>query len=126
MQNETAPRPRVLSARRVALLATAVAGLGALALAAEPVFAPAESLPGLSTPVALEPLVAPTPPRSALGVPSEATVYWCGQSLYKYLPQHDEVFAAIAARVPVSRFLFIEFPGSPALTARFRQRLALK
>ena len=50
MQNETAPRPRVLSARRVALLATAVAGLGALALAAEPVFAPAESLPGLSTP----------------------------------------------------------------------------
>ncbi len=50
MQNETAPRSRVLSARRVALLATAVAGLGALALAAEPVFAPAESLPGLSTP----------------------------------------------------------------------------
>jgi serine protease Do len=50
MQNETAPRPRVLSARRVALLATAVAGLGALALAAGPVFAPGESLPGLSTP----------------------------------------------------------------------------
>jgi serine protease Do len=51
MTNNTAPRPRILSARRFALLATAVAGLGALALAGEPVFAPANSLPGLSAPV---------------------------------------------------------------------------
>ena len=50
MTNTPAPRPRVLSARRIALLATTVAGLGALALAAQPVFAPAESLPGLSAP----------------------------------------------------------------------------
>jgi serine protease Do len=61
MQNETAPRPRVLSARRVALLATAVAGLGALALAAEPVFAPAESLPGLSTPALAQSINASRP-----------------------------------------------------------------
>jgi serine protease Do len=50
MTTNSAPRPRILSARRVALLATAVAGLGALALAAEPVFAPSDSLPGLSAP----------------------------------------------------------------------------
>jgi predicted O-linked N-acetylglucosamine transferase (SPINDLY family) len=81
-------------------------------------------LPGLSTPAALEPLVAPIPPRAALGLPPAATVYWCGQSLYKYLPRHDEVFAAIAAKAPGSRFVFIEFPGSPALTLRFQGRLA--
>ncbi len=50
MTNTPAPRPRVLSARRIALLATTVAGLGALALAVQPVFAPGESLPGLSAP----------------------------------------------------------------------------
>jgi predicted O-linked N-acetylglucosamine transferase (SPINDLY family) len=81
-------------------------------------------LPGLSTPVALEPLVAPVPARAALGLPPEAMVYWCGQSLYKYLPQHDGVFAAIAAKAPGSRFVFIEFPGSAALTSRLRERLA--
>jgi serine protease Do len=50
MTENTAPRPRILSARRFALLATAVAGLGALALAGQPVFAPNDSLPGLSAP----------------------------------------------------------------------------
>jgi predicted O-linked N-acetylglucosamine transferase (SPINDLY family) len=81
-------------------------------------------LPGLSTPVALEPLTRPVPSRAGLGLPPEATVYWCGQSLYKYLPQHDDLFAAIAARTPGGRFVFIEFPGSPELTRRFQARLA--
>jgi serine protease Do len=39
-----------LSARRIALLATTVAGLGALALAGQPLLTPADSLPGLSAP----------------------------------------------------------------------------
>ena len=47
MNNETA-RPRILSVRRVALLATTVAGLGALALAGQPLLTPADSLPGLT------------------------------------------------------------------------------
>src|SRR5262245_43593338 len=50
MTENSAPRPRILSARRFALLATAIAGLGALALAGEPVFAPNDTLPGLSAP----------------------------------------------------------------------------
>jgi serine protease Do len=48
MKNETAPRRRILSARRIALLATTVAGLGALALAGQPLLTPTESLPGLA------------------------------------------------------------------------------
>ncbi|THD58133.1 glycosyltransferase family 41 protein [Phenylobacterium sp.] len=81
-------------------------------------------LPGLST--RFEVPAAPTSAsRSALGLPEDAVVYWCGQSLYKYLPVHDGVFAEIAARVPKSRFVFVEFPGSPPLTARFQDRLAV-
>jgi serine protease Do len=49
MTNDIAPRPRALSARRIALLATTVAGLGALALAGQPLFTP-DTLPGLSAP----------------------------------------------------------------------------
>ena len=81
-------------------------------------------LPGLSTTATLEPLTTPVPARAALGLPQGATVYWCGQSLYKYLPRHDAVFAAIAERAPGCRFVFLEFPGSPSLTERFRERLA--
>jgi predicted O-linked N-acetylglucosamine transferase (SPINDLY family) len=81
-------------------------------------------LPGLSTPIVVEPFAGTIPSRADLGLPPQATVYWCGQSLYKYLPQHDDVFAAIAARAPGSRFLFVEFPGSKGVTARFRARLA--
>jgi serine protease Do len=47
MNNETA-QPRILSVRRIALLATTVAGLCALALAGQPLLTPADSLPGLT------------------------------------------------------------------------------
>ncbi len=81
-------------------------------------------LPGLSTPVTWKRFVGAVPSRADFGLPLNATVYWCGQSLHKYLPQHDAVFAAIAAKAPGSRFIFIAFPGSAAITARFRDRLA--
>jgi protein O-GlcNAc transferase len=81
-------------------------------------------LPDLSTAVTLEPLRAPVPSRASLGLPEDAPVFWCGQSLYKYLPRHDAVFAEIAARVPDSRFVFVEFPNSSTLTQRFEERLA--
>jgi predicted O-linked N-acetylglucosamine transferase (SPINDLY family) len=63
------------------------------------------------------------PARQALDLPDSATVYWCGQSLYKYLPQFDWLIPAIARGVPGSMFVFIEFADSPDLTDRFRQRL---
>ena len=81
-------------------------------------------LPGLSTTVTLEPLTEPVPSRASLELPEDATVFWCGQSLYKYLPRHDGVFAEIALRAPGCRFVFVEFPDSPSLTQRFRERLA--
>jgi protein O-GlcNAc transferase len=80
-------------------------------------------LPNLS--VYCEP---PQPPsvaidRAELGLRATAVVYWCSQSLPKYLPQFDEVFARIAAEVPDCQFTFIEFAGGRGVTEMFRARL---
>jgi protein O-GlcNAc transferase len=61
--------------------------------------------------------------RAQLGLRADAVVYWCGQSLPKYLPQYDEVFARIAAEVRGCQFVFIEFAGGSRVTAMFRSRL---
>jgi predicted O-linked N-acetylglucosamine transferase (SPINDLY family) len=61
--------------------------------------------------------------RAQLGLRASAVVYWCCQSLPKYLPQFDEVFARIAAEVPGCQFTFIEFGGGKGVTAMFRARL---
>jgi protein O-GlcNAc transferase len=61
--------------------------------------------------------------RAQLGLRATAVVYWCCQSLPKYLPQFDEVFARIAAEVPDSQFTFIEFGGGWGVTEMFRSRL---
>ena len=45
--------------------------------------------------------------RADLGLREDAVVYVCCQALYKYLPRHDAVIAAIAAQVPGAQFLFI-------------------
>ena len=49
-------------------------------------------------------------------------VYLSTQSLFKYLPQHDDIYARIARDVPHSRFVFI-MPGSRLATRNFAGRL---
>jgi protein O-GlcNAc transferase len=61
--------------------------------------------------------------RADLGLRSEETVYWCGQSLFKYLPQFDQVFPRIARELGSCRFVFIGFQTNPQLTNLFRNRL---
>jgi protein O-GlcNAc transferase len=61
--------------------------------------------------------------RQELGLRSAATVYWCSQSLPKYLPQFDEVFPRIARQVGNCQFTFIQFPGAQHITELFRKRL---
>ena len=61
--------------------------------------------------------------RAQLGMREKSVVYWCCQSLPKYLPQFDGVFARIAAESPDCQFTFIEFPGGKAITEMFRARL---
>jgi predicted O-linked N-acetylglucosamine transferase (SPINDLY family) len=80
-------------------------------------------LPNLS--IHYEPLdvLPPAMARGELGLRSDAVVYWCAQSLPKYLPQFDEAFARIAAGVPNSQFAFIEFGGGRDITELFKARL---
>jgi tetratricopeptide (TPR) repeat protein len=61
--------------------------------------------------------------REDIGSFSAVPTYWCGQSLYKYLPQNDEVFARIARQVGSCQFVFIDYPGQE-VSALFRRRLA--
>jgi len=61
--------------------------------------------------------------RAELGLRADAVVYWCAQSLPKYLPQFDEVFARIAVLIPDCQFAFIEFGGGRGITEMFRFRL---
>jgi protein O-GlcNAc transferase len=61
--------------------------------------------------------------RAELGLRANAVVYWCCQSLPKYQPQFDRVFARIAADVPDCQFTFIEFGGGKGITELFQARL---
>lgn len=61
--------------------------------------------------------------KSDLGLAEDEVFYWCCQSLYKYLPQYDNVFAQIAVRLPASRFVFIAHGSSRPVNETFHQRL---
>jgi predicted O-linked N-acetylglucosamine transferase (SPINDLY family) len=70
---------------------------------------------------------APTPPevttRAQLNLGPDDVLYWCCQSLYKYLPAFDHLFPRIARAVPRARFVFIAHQGGAGVTGIFRQRL---
>jgi predicted O-linked N-acetylglucosamine transferase (SPINDLY family) len=80
-------------------------------------------LPNLSIAYEPVPVAADAVARAELGIPTEATFYWCCQSLYKYLPRYDSVFPRIAAADPDACFVFLAYPGDASVTAIFRSRL---
>ena len=59
--------------------------------------------------------------RSDFGLRGDAVLYLSCQSLRKYLPEDDHVFAEIAGRVPSAQFAFVARNGLVA--ADFRRRL---
>lgn len=80
-------------------------------------------LPGLSI-LYPKPDIAPAPlNRSELGLRADAFVFWSGQTLLKYLPQFDDVFARIAQAAPHVQFVFLKFPRAQEVTRAFRGRL---
>lgn len=60
--------------------------------------------------------------RQELGLRPQATAYWCAQSLFKYLPQYDEVFPRIAREAGDCQFVFIRHLGH-GVTELFEERL---
>lgn len=63
-----------------------------------------------------------TKSRSELNLREDAIIYLCCQSLFKYLPQFDSIFAQITQRVPQAQFAFISHPVA-AITTQFKSRL---
>jgi len=61
--------------------------------------------------------------REELGLRAGAIVFWSAQSLYKYLPQHDNVFVRIAQAVGDCQFVFLRHFGAPRVTQVLRERL---
>jgi protein O-GlcNAc transferase len=80
-------------------------------------------LPNLSIyyePIETEPSVLD---RAEFGLRSDAAVFWCGQSIYKYLPQFDYVFPSIAKAVQDCQFVFLRHPGAERISRIFQERL---
>ena len=82
-------------------------------------------LPNLS--IHYTPLDIPAQTRSKadIGLQEDDIMFWCCQSLYKYLPQHDDVFPRIAKQLKNCKFVFIKYKGdaSERVTEVFFQRL---
>lgn len=62
-----------------------------------------------------------TKTRADFGLPDDAVVYLCCQSIFKYLPQYDALLAEIADAVPNARFVFLA--GSGLLAGKLMARL---
>jgi protein O-GlcNAc transferase len=73
----------------------------------------------LDPPVLPKPLLSRT--RQDFQLRTDAAIYLCCQSLCKYLPRYDYIFAEIAKRVNKAQFLFFEETGRGEV---FRRRLA--
>ncbi len=80
-------------------------------------------LPNLSVYYEPPPLPALTVTRAEFGLRPDAVVYWCCQSLFKYLPQDDSVFPRIAAAVGRCQFAFLGYQGGGHVVLMFRERL---
>lgn len=64
----------------------------------------------------------PPRPRGYFKLGDDRIVYLCTQSLYKYLPQYDELLPEIARRVPRALFVFVAI-ASVHVVRRFISRL---
>ncbi|MBD2771522.1 tetratricopeptide repeat protein [Iningainema tapete] len=63
--------------------------------------------------------------KQEIGIANNEIMFWCCQSLYKYLPQHDDVFPQIAQALRRCKFVFFKHFASEHITEVFRQRLQL-
>jgi protein O-GlcNAc transferase len=61
--------------------------------------------------------------RADLGLRPASIAYWCAQSLFKYLPQYDDVLVRVAREVGDCQFVFIRHQGH-GVTEFMQERLA--
>jgi len=79
------------------------------------------TLPGIGTDYE-RPTVGDGATRERFGLPADAPLFLCPQSLFKIHPDNDALFARVLAATPAARLVMFE-GRHPALTARFRARV---
>ena len=62
--------------------------------------------------------------RSDFGLPKDAILYFCSQSLFKYLPQYDYLWPEIAKQVPNAKFVFLAI-SSVHVLKKFMARIEI-
>lgn len=79
-------------------------------------------LPNLA--LCVDPPKLPLAPKSRkeLGIDTDRFIYLTSQSIFKYLPQHDDIYPRIAQAVPHASFVFLA-NQSQAATEKFFDRL---
>ncbi len=81
-------------------------------------------LPNLAIHYTPLPIKAKAISKREIGIDDDQIMFWCCQSLFKYLPQHDDVFPRIAQELANCKFVFINHHQSEQVTEVFRQRLS--
>jgi len=61
--------------------------------------------------------------RETFGLCPKSVLYHCVQSLYKHLPEHDEIFPRIAMQTGDCQFLFASYPNISSVIEQFRLRI---
>jgi predicted O-linked N-acetylglucosamine transferase (SPINDLY family) len=46
--------------------------------------------------------------RDEIGIRDDVVAFWCGQSLYKFLPEYDDVFVKIGNTIGECQFIFVK------------------
>lgn len=84
-------------------------------------------LPHLSIAYSQPPLPTPRYRRADLALPEDRILYLCCQSLFKYLPQYDYIWAEIARQVPEALFVFLSYrrEGGERVDEQLRSRLQI-
>lgn len=63
------------------------------------------------------------PSRATFGLAESDVVFWCPQTCYKYLPQHDWIFPEIAKGSPQAKFIFVLIQPQSESSEIFRARI---
>ncbi|RJQ82979.1 MAG: tetratricopeptide repeat protein [Desulfobacteraceae bacterium] len=80
-------------------------------------------LPNLALNYTPPPLPGTPKTKGQFGIPHGRVMYLSTQSLFKYLPQHDDIYPRIAREVPDALFVFIAH-GNAGVTGKLKRRLS--
>ena len=81
-------------------------------------------LPGLGKALLDPPDPSTTQPdRAEFSLPADRILYLASQSLIKYLPQYDDIFPQLIARIPEARIVFMARASSQRVVDQFQERL---